>query len=277
MDMKEMQHKVSTHVGVQRELQAVANTELAKEEEQKAAEQAKEAEKAAEELENEQEKAAEELDKSAEELENEEEKAAEELENEEEKAAEELDKSAEELENEQEKAAEELENEEEKAAVVDLPSVTIATNSSNYDPAVLLPIYEAKMTAELNAANVSFDGLELTITKLGEGRVRKLASLDNSTAQVVVINARIRLQNAMVAASPGSIREIEEIYEKTAASKTFNEGVFAQLNEATGGDTVLVGLEINDPVVTAGRISSGQYQVRFVLWLTCTLFSIAFI
>ena len=156
MDMKEMQHKVSTHVGVQRELQAVANTELAKEEEQKAAEQAKEAEKAAEELENEQEKAAEELDKSAEELENEEEKAAEELENEEEKAAEELDKSAEELENEQEKAAEELENEEEKAAVVDLPSVTIATNSSNYDPAVLLPIYEAKMTAELNAANVKF-------------------------------------------------------------------------------------------------------------------------
>ena len=116
---------------------------------------------------------------------------------------------------------------------------------------------------------LSFDGLELTITKLGEGRVRKLASLDNSTAQVVVINARIRLQNAMVAASPGSIREIEEIYEKTAASKTFNEGVFAQLNEATGGDTVLVGLEINDPVVTAGRISSGQYQVRFVLWLTC--------
>jgi hypothetical protein len=81
----------------------------------------------------------------------------------------------------------------------------------------------------------------------------------------------------MVAASPGSIREIEEIYEKTAASKTFNEGVFAQLNEATGGDTVLVGLEINDPVVTAGRISSGQYQVRFVHWLTCTLFSIAFI
>jgi hypothetical protein len=134
-------------------------------------------------------------------------------------------------------------------ALVALPSITISTNASNYDPAVLLPIYEAQMTAELKAANVSFDGLELTITLLGQDNPainsRNLASLQGFTSQIVVITGfiRVRFQNVVLTAF------FIAIYVETAASRTFNIFIFVLLNAADGGNTKWEGSDPSDPKV----------------------------
>jgi hypothetical protein len=116
---------------------------------------------------------------------------------------------------------------------VTLPSITISTNGSNYDPAALLPLYNESMANELAAAGVIFDRLGLSINLLDSKKGDSDASLKGSTTQIVVIsgNISVRFQNL------GQVEAWSQIYVQTATRRSFMNVLFRALNAVTGGDT----------------------------------------
>jgi hypothetical protein len=122
-------------------------------------------------------------------------------------------------------------------------SIIITTNSSNYDPDSLLPLFEGVIEQQMKDANVTFDGIELGIRLLLSTDTPADAAI--GTDQVVeIFGFLLFFTSSFAELNLMVIARDKEIYSESSSDITVLQAVFEALNEVTGGTTAFGGVQV---------------------------------